>query len=246
LSSKIRFLQASCANPYIDCYCGNRPLWQNQPFNSCSEYLDIDYGGYSLIICKPNSYEPLVNAYAYCPENAYQTAIASGYQNLELFITPDGFNFAENTNKAYIRFIHLAYQYPCLDFRFTDGLVAIAQNIRYQSISEYYPLSAGTYRMQAFACNSNRTLLSIPSVTLQANRIYSFYITDSFKQNSCHYLLCADGCSRPRPPRPAYSPCHAFPDCNTSCHSQNCNCSNYNSYSPYNAYYTIDDYAHIY
>lgn len=191
MSSKIRFLQA--ASNTMDAWCSNRPLWKNCLPNSCSQYYDIDYGSHSIIICNSGSNYPSYNSYAYFPENSFNTLVASGSQNISLFVTPDGIYIPSETNKAYIRFINLAYDEPCLDFRFTDGVLAIARNIQYQEITNYYPLSSGSYSLTAYRCGSNYPLLTVPTLTLKADYSYTFYITGSlYNSPNYNYLLCPD------------------------------------------------------
>jgi len=200
LSSKIRFLQATGNS--LDAWCSNRPLWKNCQNNTCSQYYDIDYGSHSIIICNSGSTYPSYNSYAYFPENSYNTLVASGRGNINLFVTPDGIQIPTGFNKAYIRFINLAADEPCLDFRFSDGILAIARNIQYQETTAYYPITAGNYRMQAFRCGSNRALLNVNSINLSADISYTFYITGSLIQSPCYnHLLCVDAWP-PRPPRP--------------------------------------------
>ena len=209
MSSKIRFMQASPCS--MDALCSNQPLWKNCLPNTLSQYYDIDYGSHSIIICDSSAHCPSYNSYAYFPENSFNTLIASGSPNINLFVTPDGLKCSPGANKAYIRFINLAYDEPCLDFRFSDGILAIARNIAYQEITNYYPISAGNYSLEAFRCHSNMPLLSVPTISLKPDFSYTFYIPGSLnlKPNYTH-LLCTDAiapCSfcRPKPKYPLNS-----------------------------------------
>lgn len=214
MSSKIRFMQAaSCP---MDAWCSNRPLWKNCPTNSCSQYYDIDYGSHSIIICDALSGCPSYNSYAYFPENSFNTLVASGQKNINIFVTPDGLKIPGGTNKAYIRFINLAYDEPCLDFRFSDGILAIARNIGYQEVTNYYPITASCYTMQVFRCNSNRALLNLPNITLKADCSYTFYITGSLvNRPNYDYLVCQDAIAPICPP-PHHHP-EFYPPSNYCC-----------------------------
>lgn len=213
MSSKIRFMQAaSCP---MDAWCSNRPFWKSCPSNSCSQYYDIDYGSHSIIICDSLSGCPSYNSYAYFPENSFNTLIASGRQNISIFVTPDGLKISNGSNKAYIRFINLAYDEPCLDFRFSDGILAIARNIEYREITNYYPITASNYTMQVYRCNSNRALLNT-TISLKADFSYTFYITGSLiDRPNYDYLICTDALasSCPKPPHPPKYPPNTCSSC---------------------------------
>lgn len=207
MSSKIRMLHGCPALPTLDAYCSQQKMCQNVGFNHVSDYLDIDYGSYNISVCTPDrSNQPLVNAYAYLADGNAHTAVLSGSRdNPNVFIVPDGFTMTKD-NQAYLRFVNLAYDAPCLDFRFTDGAFVIANDIRYKEVTRYYPVTPSTYQMQATICNSSFVVLRIPQVTLQAGRSYTLYITGSARvQPYCSHILAPDNCcwpTQPIPPRP--------------------------------------------
>ena len=243
LSSKIRFMQA--ADCCLDGWCSNRPLWKHCSSNSCSQYYDIDYGSHSIIICHSDNHCPSYNSYAYLPENSFNTLVASGSDRINLFVTPDGLKVPCGTNKAYIRFINLAYDEPCLDFRFSDGVLAIARNIKYQETTNYYPITASTYTMQVFRCGGSKPLLYTKSVTLKPDQSYTFYITVCIVNRSCYnYLLCVDACPKPIcPPCPPPNPCvpihscHSCPPLNPCPPSYPCPLPGKNDYCSNSFYY---------
>lgn len=230
MSSKIRLFHACPQTQYLDCYCGSQPICQSTNYCGCTEYCEIDYGSHNVIVCQPqNQYRPLVDAYAYLPDAGYHTAIATGCaDDMNLFIVPDAYT-PMGSNKACVRFVNLAYDAPCLDLRFMDGAFVIANNIQYKEVTQYYPVTPSTYRMQACLCNTNHVVLTASSVTLQAGCFYTIYITGSvYQQPQCCHTLCTDGRYpnvniSPNPPYPFPTPSlpsrppNYYPDygCNT-------------------------------
>ena len=131
LSSKIRLLHGCSSLPSLDGYCSQQNMCRDIGFNHFSDYFDVDYGSYNISVYQSGQRsQPLVGAYAYLPDGGAHTAVLSGSrENPNVFIIPDGVG-SPSSGKAFIRFVNLAFDAPCLDFRFTDGAFVIANNIQ--------------------------------------------------------------------------------------------------------------------
>ena len=234
MSSRIRLFHACPNHQYLDCYCNTRPICQNIGYCGCTEYCEIDYGSHSIIVSPPrNQSQHLIDAYTYLPDASCHTAIATGASDdMSLFVVPDA-NTPYSQGKAFLRFVNLAYDTPCLDFRFTDGAFVIANNIQYKEVTQYYPVTPSTYRMQAMICNTSQVVLTVPTITLQAGRSYTLYITGAVYQPPyCSHNITIDGiypgannypscgCST-TPSWPTTQPCYDYNCGNTS---WQCNC----------------------
>lgn len=215
MSSRIRLLHGCPSFSNLDCFCGGTMLCQNIGFNGCSNYCDVDYGGCNISICPPKcAHQPLANAYTFIPQGSFHTAVFSGLRdNANMFVIPDGFNKISD-NKAFLRFVNLAADAPCLDFRFTDGAFIIANDIRYKEVTQYYPVTPSTYQMQAMLCDTKFVVLQVPSITLSAGRSYTIYITGSARVHPyCSHILTIDGALD----RPTTLPAYPHNDCHSCC-----------------------------
>ena len=224
MPSRIRLLHGCPAHAQLNGFCGDTPIGQNIAYNGCSDYRDIDYGSHHLAVYLPQAVQqPLATAYTFIPENSYHTAVFGGMRdNPSMFVVPDGYTQSFGSDRAFLRFVNLALDAPCLDFRFTDGAFGIANNIRYQDVTQYYPVTPSTYRMQAMVCDSNFVVLDVPAITLAAGRSYTLYITGSARvQPYCSHIIVIDCLPQrplppPRPPFNDYYPSQSW-NCNCFC-----------------------------
>ncbi|ERJ12975.1 DUF4397 domain-containing protein [Haloplasma contractile] len=82
---------------------------------------------------------------------------------------------AVQTNRAYVRFVHLSPNAPSVDITLPNG-PALFSDVTFEETTEYIEVRPATYTLQVRpARNTNQVVLSVPNVTLEPGKVYTVY-----------------------------------------------------------------------
>jgi hypothetical protein len=76
--------------------------------------------------------------------------------------------------KAHVRFLHLSPNAPAVDITLEDGTVVFG-NRAFGEHTAFTPLDAGAYVLQVRLAGTSTVVLTLPSITLTAGKIYTVY-----------------------------------------------------------------------
>lgn len=119
----------------------------------------------------------------------YYTGEASGSAG---FVTTIDEQVAASANKAKVRFVHLSsVAADKVDLAIQGGAKLIS-NLAYKSASAYQEVDAAT-NFQLFAAGSTTDGISIPTLSLQAGKVYTVYISGSTALSISYHVLVDKG-----------------------------------------------------
>lgn len=81
---------------------------------------------------------------------------------------------APAAGNAHVRFVHLSPDAPNVDITLTDGTVVFGDRA-FKSATDFTPLAAGTYDLQARVAGTSTVALNLPGIALEAGKIYTVF-----------------------------------------------------------------------
>ncbi|NLT94438.1 MAG: DUF4397 domain-containing protein [Clostridia bacterium] len=193
MGCNVRVINA-CHDFCLDFYTNDLPLKESCSYKYLSDYTSMNPGDHIINVYKSgNKHYPILKAYTKLVDPSCHTIVATGPKSdLSIFLVPDA-HIPIATDKAYIRFVNLAYS-TNLDFTFTDGGFIMANNIEYKEVTQYYPATPGTYTVHAYISGTKHLVKEVPNVTLRRGRAYTIYIMGSMQyRNTMDHIFCVDG-----------------------------------------------------
>lgn len=194
MSCNVRILNACPGPRCLDIYSNDLLLKENCSYKYLSDYIHVDSGDHIFKVYKSgNKYYPILKGYTNLVDTSCHTIIASGQESdMSLFLVPDA-HVPVATNKAFLRFANLADS-PDLDFTFSDGGFIMVNDINYKEVTQYYPVTPGTYTVNVYISGTKQLLMQVPNFTLRRGRSYTIYILGLMSDwNLMHHIICADG-----------------------------------------------------
>ena len=182
----VRVIHGSPNTPKVDVFAGaedlpsasvkNRIL-RDVPYFTASGYLDIPSGTYFVDVVAPEAgYAPAININSLQIDGDRDyTVIAAGSveDGLDAFLFVDDNTI--NPSKARVRVIH-AYENVTVDV-VEKNLGTIADDFAYGTASQYFELPAGGYDFSLRTADGNTTVIEIPTVHVEAGKVYTVYAT---------------------------------------------------------------------
>ena len=175
--SFIRVLHASPNAPAVDVYVNNVPTFRNISYRNFSEYVPLSDGGVYNIKFFPTGTKvnPIINENLFIPQGKIYTIAAIGEPSeISLFSIEDSPLTPIVPGKASVRFVHLSPDAPKVDITLPNG-TKIFSNVGYKEITNYIPVAAGTYTIQARVSGTDKVLLTVPNIRVSPNKFYTVY-----------------------------------------------------------------------
>ena len=76
--------------------------------------------------------------------------------------------------KAHVRFVHASPDAPAVDIAVKDGPVVFS-SVAFGNASDYAPVDAGTYNLQALPAGTKTVALDVPGVKLENGGVYTIF-----------------------------------------------------------------------
>ena len=173
--SYMRALHASPDAPGVDVYANGNLIAKNLRYREFTPYLKVPSGQCIIKIFPTGTSQiPVINTTVILIPNAIYTAAAIGMlTNIGLLPIRDP-RITINPTKTNIRFIHLSPNAPAVDITLPDGTV-LFPNVSYKGITNYIPVSPGTYTLEARLTGTKTIVLTVPNVILRPDLNLSVY-----------------------------------------------------------------------
>lgn len=194
MGCNVRVINACPGPRCLDYYTGELPLKKNCSYKYFSDYKSVEPGDHIFKVYKTgNKYYPILKAYTNLVDSSCHTLVTSGHESdMSIFLIPDA-HIPLHTDKAFMRFVNLT-DAPDLDFTFSDGGFVMVNDIEYKEVTQYYPVTPGTYTVKVYISGTKQLLMEVPNFTLRRGRSYTIYIVGLMSDwNLMDYILCTDG-----------------------------------------------------
>lgn len=173
--SYLRLLHAAPDTQSVDVYANNSLIASGLTFRGFTEYLQLLSGSYNIKIFPAGTTGPvLLDTVVEIPVQSIMTAVVIG-------LTPNISikTFYETVvqipaGRLYLRFANLVPNSPEMDLVLSDG-TKLFEEVAYGTATNYVAVPANTYIFYLQQSNTNRSLLYVPNIQLQAGRFYTIY-----------------------------------------------------------------------
>lgn len=171
--SLVRILHAIPEGESVDIFLNDVPFFNDLSFTNFSPYVYVPEGDYRITVYVTNTKEnPIIDQDISVSVNDILTiALILDEDKAELLFIEEGTEIASGQN-AKVRAIHLAAVSPTVNI-LADGEVLFS-NVSYKDITEYKEVEPKVYRVDLEVAKNNKLIRS-NQITINENRIYSFY-----------------------------------------------------------------------
>jgi hypothetical protein len=175
MTSFLRVLHASPKSPAVDVYINDIQKAKNLAYADFTDYIEVITGNYNVKIYPAgNKTSPVLSKNIFVPPGKIYTVAAIGLlPNIDLLPIPET-KITEPNNMAYVKFAHLSPNAPPVDISLPDGTI-LFKNISYKEFTDYIPVPAGTYTLEAKPTGTKTTVLYVPNIKLKSGRFYTVY-----------------------------------------------------------------------
>ncbi|MCP1159217.1 DUF4397 domain-containing protein [Bacillus infantis] len=168
----VRVVHASPDAPNVDIYVNGNRILKDFPYKDVSGYLSLPAGKYQIDIYPAGDMVSTVLSKKVTVEGgkSYTLAAAGPAAKLKLLAFEDQPSVPSGETK--VRFIHLSPDAPAVDIAVKKGDV-IFPNISFRQATQYLGLTPMTVDLEVRVAGSSNTVLSLPGVKLQPNKVYT-------------------------------------------------------------------------
>ncbi len=179
----LRVFHASPDAPAVDVYANGTVIATNLSYGRFTPYLPIPAGKYNIrVFPTGQTVNPVINTDVNIPSNTIITAAAiNKLSEIELFPILDP-SIPITPGMVNLRFGHLSPNAPAVDIVLPDG-TKLFTNVKYKQITDYLPVSPGTYTVFVSPTGTEQSVLYVPNITLTGNRFYTIYAIGLVNEN---------------------------------------------------------------
>lgn len=176
-TARVRVVHASPGAPAVDVWVNGSPAFTKVPFEGITGFASVPAGTYNVKVVPAGATSPVVIE-ADLPLNGGTdyTVIAT---DVLASITPIILTATGGTpdaGNAWVRFFHGSPDAPAVDIAVTGGPVLFA-NVAFQQGTNYLPVPAGRYDLEARLAGTTTVALALPGVALADGRVYTAFAT---------------------------------------------------------------------
>lgn len=173
--SHVRILHASPDAPAVDIYMDDNLISEGLSYKNFTEYMPLSSMVHNIKVFPTGESEmPIIDENFFIPPNSIYTIAATGLlKDIALFPILDKKLDNKNSNKSYVRFVHLSPDAPNVDFYMNNE--EIFTNIGYKNITSYYELDPDNYTINLKLTNTEDVVLTSPNANLKPNKYYTVY-----------------------------------------------------------------------
>lgn len=175
----VRVVHASPDAPAVDVYVNGNAAFTNLTFPNATDYAELAPGTYNINVFASSAKGAGTPAIA-MPNTTLEakpyTVVAIGkLADIKPLVLVDNLT-KPAAGKAHVRFVHASPDAPAVDITTSDGTV-LFPNIAFGKATDFTPVAAGTYHLQARAAGTTTVALDVPGVQLQDGGIYTIFAT---------------------------------------------------------------------
>ena len=176
--ARVRVLHASPDAPAVDILVDDQVVFANLPFEGATDFAEVPAGTYNVKVVPAGLTEPVVI------ETDLDLMAATDYLVVAtdlltaispVILTADGSTPA--AGNAWVRFLHASPDAPAVDIAVANGGPILLPNVAFQEFTEYLPVPAGTYDLEARIAGSSDVALSLAGVMVEDGGVYTAVAT---------------------------------------------------------------------
>ncbi|MEE4270565.1 MAG: DUF4397 domain-containing protein [Thermoanaerobaculales bacterium] len=177
--ARVKVLHASPDAPAVDVWVNGSVVFSNLAFEESSEFAEVPAGTYTVAVSPTGMSEPIVIGpvdLELAAETDYLVVATDMLSMITpVILTADGSTPAEGN--AWVRFLHASPDAPAVDIAVADGGPVLLPNVSFQSFTEYAPVPAGTYDLEARIAGTMDVALSLPGIAVADGGVYTAVAT---------------------------------------------------------------------
>jgi len=177
--ARVMVLHASPDAPAVDVWVNGSVVFSNLAFEESSEFAEVPAGTYTVAVSPTGATEPIVIGPVDLDLMAGTDYLVVATDMLSMItpviLTADGSTPA--AGNAWVRFLHASPDAPAVDIAVADGGPVLFPNVTFQQFSEYAPVPAGTYDLEARIAGTMDVALSLPGVSVADGGVYTAVAT---------------------------------------------------------------------
>jgi hypothetical protein len=175
--ARVRVVHAVPDAPNVDVLVNDGVAFADAPFEGITPFAGLPAGTYNIKVVPAGATEPVVFEadLAFEADTDY-TVIATGFlaDFTPIILTADG--TLPDAGNAHVRFFHGSPDAPAVDIAVTNGPV-LFPNVEFRSGTDYAPVPAGSYDLEARIAGTETVALALPGVVLEDGVVYTVYAT---------------------------------------------------------------------
>jgi hypothetical protein len=175
--ARVRVVHASPDAPNVDILVNDGVAFADAPFEGITPFAGLPAGTYNIKVVPAGATEPVVFGADLAFEGGVDyTVVATGLlaDFTPIILTADGTLPA--AGNAHVRFFHGSPDAPAVDIAVTGGPV-LFPSVEFRAGTDYLPVAAGTYDLEARIAGTETVALALPGVTLEDGMVYTVYAT---------------------------------------------------------------------
>ncbi len=173
--ARVQVVHASPDAPGVDILVDNSKVNSSAlVYPNNTGYLDVAAGVRNIKVNATGTATSVINAdVTFEKDKNYSVFAINRLASIEAAVLTDDLT-APAAGKAHVRFIHLSPDAPAVDITTTTGAIVFG-NRAFKSATAFTPLDAGAYNLQVRVAGTSTVALTIPTITLQAGKIYTVF-----------------------------------------------------------------------
>lgn len=175
----VRVMHASPDAPAVDVCVNGSAAFKDLAFPNATAYANLPAGSYDVAVYGAGSNcngTAVIDAKGLALDAKPYTVLAIGkLADIQPLVLADNLAKPE-AGKAHVRFVHASPDTPAVDITTKDGTV-IFPNVAFGKATDFTPVAAGTYDLQARVAGTDTVGLDVPGVTLEDGKIYMVVAT---------------------------------------------------------------------
>jgi hypothetical protein len=178
-SAMVRVMHASPDAPAVDVCVNGSAAFSNLAFPEATKYAELAAGSYDVAVYATGSNctgTAVMDAKGLALDAKPYTVLAIGkLAEIKPLVLEDNLQKPEAGN-AHVRFVHASPDTPAVDITTKDG-TKIFSNIAFGGATDFTPVPAGMYDLQARVAGTDTVGLDVPGVSLEDGKIYTIVAT---------------------------------------------------------------------
>ncbi len=176
--ARVMVLHASPDAPAVDVLVDDSVVFANLQFEDASDFAEVPAGTYNVKVVPAGLSEPVVIEadLDLMASTDYLVVATDLLANISpVILTADG--SSPTAGNAWVRFLHASPDAEAVDIAVADGGAVLISNVAFQEFSEYLPVPAGTYDLEARLAGTSDVALSLPGVSVEDGGVYTAVAT---------------------------------------------------------------------
>ncbi|MGE4214166.1 MAG: DUF4397 domain-containing protein [Anaerotignaceae bacterium] len=161
--------------PNVDIYANDNIIVSNLAYGDYTNYLPVPEGNYEVTLYAAGTKDsPVLSDTLTVNKDSMLTVAAVGNLSEIEFLEIMDANEEKMAGKSMVRFLHLSPNAPAVDITLPDGTVVFSDT-SFEQITPYMDVAPMDYTLQVRVAGTEDIVLTVPNVTLDADKYYTVY-----------------------------------------------------------------------